>query len=109
MENKELEQKIMKRVMRTYYLKKVFNPLMFKVYALVVAFIGVSSLVSVTNVFKNMPSLLEVGSLYTFMSSAIANTEVSVQLVLAVAVVVGVLLIRDTIKNFSYSGQLVVE
>jgi len=101
-----LEQKIMKQVMRVYYLKKVFNPLMFKVYALVIAFVGMSSLVSLTNVFKNMPSLLEVGKLYTFTSSAIANTEVSVQFVLAVVVVVGALLIRDTIKNFSYSGQL---
>ena len=101
-----LEQKIMKRVVRTYYLKKAFNPLMFKVYALGVAFVGISSLVSVSNVFKNMPSLLEVGSVYTFIHSAITNTELSVQLVLGVAVIVSALLIRDTIKNFSYSAKL---
>ena len=101
-----LEQKIMKRVMRMYYLKKVFNPLMFKVYALTIAFIGMSSLISVTNVFKNMPSLFEVGNLLRFTSNAITNTELSVQLVLGVVVVVGVLLTRDTIKNFSYHSQL---
>ena len=105
----KLEQKIMRQVRRTYYLKKVFNPLMFKAYALIVAFVGISSLVSVTNVFKNMPSLLEVGSLYRFTSSAILNTELSVQLVLGIVVIVGALFIRDTIKNFSYSRQLAVE
>ncbi|NQV93194.1 hypothetical protein HQ403_01715 [Candidatus Kaiserbacteria bacterium] len=105
MENK-LEQKIMKQVTRVYYLKKVFNPLMFKVYALVVALVGMSSLISLTNVFKNMPSLLEIGKLYTFTSSAIANTEVSVQFVLAIVLIVGVLLIRDTIKNFTHAPGL---
>ncbi|MFC1731268.1 hypothetical protein ACFL6I_13120 [candidate division KSB1 bacterium] len=74
-----------------------------------VALVGMSSLVSFSNVFKNMPSLLEVGNVYRFTNSAIANTEISVQLVLGVAVVVLVLLVRDTIKNFSYSGQLAVE
>jgi hypothetical protein len=102
----ELEQKIMKQVTRTYYLKKVFNPLMFKIYALGIAFVGISSLVSVSNVFKNMPSLLDFGSVFRFVNSAIVNTELTVQLVLGVAVVIGVLLIRDTIKNFSYSGKL---
>jgi len=105
MKNK-LEQRIMKRVARTYYLKKVFNPLMFKVYALVVAFVGMSSFVSFTNVFRNMPPLLEVQGMYTFASSAIVNTEFSVQLVLGIVVIVGVLLIKDTIKNFSYSTKL---
>lgn len=104
--NKELEQHIMKRVYRTHYLKKVFNPLMFKVYILVVAFVGMSSLVSIINVVNNMPSLLEVGSVYRFTSSAIVNTEWSVQLVLAVAVLAVVLLVRDTIKNFSYHKRL---
>lgn len=90
-----------------YYLKKVCNPLMFKVYTLTAALVGMTSLVSVTNVFKNMPSLLEVGSVYRFVNSAIVNTELSVQLVLGITVLVAVLLVRDTIKNFSYFGQLV--
>ena len=107
MSNKELEQKIMKQVLRVHYLKKVFNPLMFKVYALVVAFVGMSSLVSFSNVFRNMPSLLEFGSIYNFTSSAIVHTEFSVQLVLGAVVIIGALLIRDTINNFSYSAKLV--
>lgn len=90
-----------------YYLKKVFNPLMFKVYALALATAVISSLVSVANVFNNMPSLLEFNSMYRFTNSAISNTELSVQLVLGVVVVVMVLLVKDTIKNFSYSGKLV--
>jgi len=102
----KLEQKIMKQVRRTYYLKKVFNPLMFEVYAFVVTCAGIFSLVSVTNVFKNMPSLFEVGGVYHFTMSAIANTEVTVQFILGVAVVIGVLLVRDTIKNLSYSQKL---
>ncbi len=105
MEHKEFEQKIMKRVMRMYYLKKVINPLMFKVYALTAATVGIFSLVSVTNVFKNMPSLLEAGNVLHFASHAITNTELSVQLVLGIAILVGVLLIRDTIKNFAYAAK----
>ena len=77
------------------------------VIALVVAFVGMSSLVSFSNVFRNMPSLLEFGSIYNFTSSAIVHTEFSVQLVLGAVVIIGALLIRDTIKNFSYSAKLV--
>lgn len=105
MENR-LEQKIMKQVIRMYYLKKVFNPFMFEVYTLVIAIVSISSLVSITNIIANMPSLLDVGSVYTFVSSAVTNTGIVVQIVLGISVVVGVLLIKDTIKNFSYSTKL---
>lgn len=101
-----LEQKIMKQVVRMYYLKKMFNPLMFKVYTFIVALVGISSLVSITNILTNMPSLLNVGRVYTFIGSAIENTELLVQVMLGVVVIVGVLLIKDTIKNLLYSVKL---
>ncbi len=104
---KKLEQKIMGQVKRVYYLKKVFNPLIFKVYVLALATTLISSLVSISNVFNNMPSLLEFNSIYRFTNSAILNTELSVQLVLGVVVVVVALFIRDTVKNFSHSAELV--
>ncbi len=109
MENTTLEQKIMKQVVRVHYLKKVFNPLMFKAYILVAALLGMASLVSVANVFKNMPSFLEVGSLYNFTSSAIVNTELSVQLVLGAVIFIVALLIKDTIQNFSYSAKIAIQ
>ncbi len=104
-----LEQKIMKQVVRMYYLKKMFNPLMFKVYTLVIALAGVTSLVSIANVFRNMPSLLNIESVYTFISSAITNTEFSVQFVLGITVVVSLMLIKDTIKNLTNHPQLVTK
>ena len=102
--NTILEQRIMKRVKYTFYLKKVFNSIMLKIYALFLTFFGIFSLVSVANVFRNMPSLFEVGSFYRFVSDAVLNTEFTVQLVLGVAVIVGVMLIKDAIKNFSYKA-----
>lgn len=108
-ENKELQNRIMKRVRHVYYLRRVFNPFMFKVYALSLAILGAMSLVSVKNIVANMPSFLEVGNMYHFTSSAIINTELSVQLVLSVIVVVIVLFIRDAIKNFTYHTQLATE
>ncbi|MEX0651945.1 MAG: hypothetical protein WD509_00515 [Candidatus Paceibacterota bacterium] len=104
-----LEQKIMRQVRRTYYLKKVMNPLMLKVYSLMVAFLGMSYFVSFVQVFNNMPSLLEVGSMARFVMSAVTHTEAPVQLVLVVGAVLMALLIRDTAKNLTYSGQLVLE
>jgi len=100
--NTILEQRIMKRVRYTFYLKKVFNSIMLKIYALFLAFFGMFSLVSVSNILRNMPSLFEVGSFYRFVSGAVLNTEFTVQLVLVAALIVGVMLIKDTIKNFSY-------
>lgn len=98
-ENKELQKRIMKRVTRTYYLKRVFNPLLFKVYGLVAVGAGVASVVSVRNVVANMPDLLDVNGLYTFAQSALLNTEFSVQLALIVAALLSALLIRDTLAK----------
>lgn len=79
---------------------------MFKIYTLLIALVGMSSFVSFTNVFRNMPSLFEVDRTYYFISSAITNTEASVQLILSVVLVVVILLIRDTVKNLNHTPRV---
>lgn len=95
----------MARVRRIYYLKKVVNPLMLKLYGVGVLSVGVASLVSVKNVLANMPALTDVGSMYTFTASAILHTEASVQLALGVLAVFVVFILRDATKNFSHTSE----
>ncbi|MCW9054859.1 MAG: hypothetical protein OQJ98_02675 [Candidatus Pacebacteria bacterium] len=102
---KTFEQKIMARVRRIYYLKKVVNPLMLKLYGVGVLSIGVVSLVSVRNVFMNMPALTDVGSMYNFTTTALMHTEVTVQFVFGTLIVLAVLIVRDAARNFSHGAR----
>lgn len=106
MEKILLEDKIMARVRRIHNLRKVFNPFMFKVYTLAAAFWGISSLVSIKNIFANMPSLSELHNLSIFTTNAFINTELSVQFILATALFVIVLLLRDAVYNLRTRSRL---
>ncbi len=95
----------MKRIRRIYYLKKVINPLMMKVYALLVLTLGIGSLVSVQNVIANMPSFAELGSVYRFSVNAFLYTELPVQIVVGATFIIALLLLRDAAKNFFTTPQ----
>lgn len=86
---------------RIHYLKRIINPLMLKVYALVLGGAGMLSLVSIKNVFINMPPLFEAESVYRFLISALRDTELPVQVILVVLFVCAALLIRDAVRNFA--------
>ena len=96
----------MNRIRRIYYIRKVVNPLALKIYTLSFALIGLSFLVSVKNVIANMPSLLDINSIYTFTSSAFLYTEPSVQIILAIAGVSLLWLIRDIVRNIAVTPKL---
>src|SRR3989338_4754885 len=93
------ENRIMLRVRRMYYLKKVINPFAFKVYGLAAVALGTFKMVSVQNVIANMPGFLDLGSMYVFMRAALLNTELSVQLALIVATLLALLVLKDALKR----------
>ncbi|MAF59585.1 MAG: hypothetical protein QF858_00820 [Candidatus Pacebacteria bacterium] len=108
MNEKELQNRIMRRVVSMYYLKKVINPVMLKLYALAAVAAFMTSIVSVKSVIANMPGLFEVNSLVYFSKYALTHTELSVQLSIALAGVVAVLLVKDSLSKITHSRELVV-
>lgn len=73
-----LKRKIMIRVYAIYILRKVINPVAFKVYIIALSAIGFVSLVSVTNIFVNITSV-GFSSIFNFSYQAFINTEITVQ------------------------------
>jgi hypothetical protein len=103
---KTLEQKIMPRVRRIYYLRKLTGPTALKAYALGALAVWLASLVSVVNVLTNMPSVMTPVSLVRFLASAALQTEVAVQaLLLGVGILVA-LMVRDIARNTKDEQQL---
>lgn len=96
---KTLEQNVMARVRRIYYLRKLTGPTALKAYALGALVVWLASLVSLVNVFANMPSLATPLSLVRFFASAVLQTEVAVQAVLVGAVVLAGLMVRDIVRG----------
>lgn len=91
----------MKRVERIHYLKRIINPLMLKMYGLLLATAGMLSLVSIKNVLLNMPSFFDMPNTYHFFVSALQDTELSVQAIFAVLCVLVVLFVRDAVRNLT--------
>lgn len=95
MTSSKLKKKIMRRVYTLYVMRQLLSPLALKVYTLVFLFAGTATLVSVSNVFKNMPQLSDVGGILYFSFSAFLNTEVLVQSLVIGMVVFLAMLARD--------------
>jgi len=95
---KTLEQKVMARVRRMYYIRKAVSPTALKMYTLVGTALGLVSLVSVTNVIANMPSPLSMLNFFSFFSSAFRNTEATVQVLFAGLCVFTALVLRDVFQ-----------
>jgi hypothetical protein len=94
-----IETVVMARVHRIYLMRRFFNPITLKVYGATVLFGTLVSLVSVVNVYANMPSFRAPKALLTFSYRAVINTEVLVQLLLIGFVMVIGLGVRDILKN----------
>lgn len=99
MESVELRERILRRIWRVYYLRKVLNPVALKAYALALLVGGTASLVSLPNIAANVLELRGLAEAAAYLSAAIANAEVAVQaLALAIAAVV-VFLVRDVARR----------
>jgi len=104
MNEKELRDSILKRVKRTYYLKRVLSPVLLKCYFFTALFVSMFALVSVKDVFANMPSTLS--ELYTFLSYAVLHTEIVVQAILATITIALILIVRDSVRTLRMAGGL---
>lgn len=95
MTNSELKKKIMRRVYTRYVMRQLLSSLALKAYIFVLLFAGVAALVSVSNVFKNMPQLSDVGGVLYFSLAAFLNTEMLVQALVVGMVIFLAILARD--------------
>lgn len=95
MTSSKLRKKIMRRVYALYVMRRLLSPLALKAYTLVLLFTGTAALVSVSNVFKNMPQLGDVGGILYFSLAAFLNTEVLVQMLVVGMVIFLAMLARD--------------
>jgi len=93
------EQIVMARVHRIHFLRRFLHPTMVKVYSGVLLFGTLGSMVSIANVFANMPSVTAPAQVVSFTLNAVVHTEIFVQLVVVGIGVVCVLLIKDILQN----------
>ena len=105
-ENLVLKESIMSRVRFIYRMKSVATPLVakFAVFASLVAIAGFS--VSLPNVLRNMPSLLDIGNFAHFFVAAFINTKFVVQAMSLGTCAVLFFMARDIFKVFTDSKVL---
>ncbi len=93
-----LKDNIMRRVMFIYGVKRlpsVFLPKL-AILSTLVAFTGF--FVSVPNVFRNMPNILDVQKFFAFSTSAFLNTRLTIQIISLGALVMFFYMLRDLFK-----------
>ena len=97
-ESNAVKQNIMRRIYFIYTLKRVSHVFAVR-FGLLAALVSVGSFsVSVPNVLKNMPSLLQISKFFEFSFYAFLNTKLVIQLIVAGSVVVLFYLTRDVLK-----------
>ena len=89
----------MRRVYMAHYLRIVLSATAFKLYAIGVLLWELGRQVWVARVFENSPGLNHPVSTFNFFSNAVLETELLVQGVLLVAVVLAVWFTRDIISR----------
>lgn len=91
-----LRQNIMKRVHRIHFLRKyVFAGFTVKCVSLLAFFAVTVSLISIGDVFANMPNLIDASAVFYFSKYAFMNTEIIVQLLLISTVGFTLLIFKD--------------
>lgn len=92
-------KRIMRRIYAIYLWHRLINPMMLKVYV-VIAFVAVlSASVSISHVIANMPAVTNFSEWYQFNIAAFNHTELSVKVLLASVIMLGIWLLRDLIKT----------
>lgn len=99
MSHEEQKNYIMRRVRFIFRVRQFVTPVTVKVaFVAVLAVVG-SAFVSVQSVLLNMPSVENVSEFLRFLSSAFVKTEFIVQAVVLATALIGVLVLRDLIRN----------
>ena len=94
----------MRRVYAVFFIKRAVGPTALKLYTLMLASAGIVSLVSVGNIFANMPADL-VGA-FTFVFYALSHTEFIVQLLVFGTLGAALWLVRDIIQGLQAAPHL---
>lgn len=95
MNNTHIKQRVMRRVHLIYFMRKVFGPLAMKGAAFFALAGFVVFLVSLENVYANMPRFTNVGAVSQFYVNAFLHTEFVVQAVLIGVIMLLYLLMKD--------------
>lgn len=85
----------MRRVRTIATLRKVFSPVLIRLYALAVFSAVLAMLVSLQNIFQNIPNILEYERFFTYAVVAFTHTELAVQTIVVASALIGVLVLRD--------------
>ena len=104
MKNNTTESIVMARVRRIHMLRRFMHPTMMKVYSGILLFGTLGSMVSIANVFANMPSVTTPAQVASFTLNAVVHTEIFVQLVVVGIGVVCALLIKDILHNIKHKS-----
>ncbi len=90
----------MARVRRIHRMKVFLRSPIPKIVGALALFVAVSSFVSFSHVFQNMPNLIHLESFFRFVGVAFANTELSVQIVSLISTMLVLFAIRDFFVEF---------
>jgi hypothetical protein len=85
----------MKQVRRIHRVRRLTSKTALMRYATVGLCVALLSMVSLTNVYANMPSILTPTKLFDFIVRALLDTELLVQTTLLLLGIVGTLSVRD--------------
>lgn len=109
MENQnKLKMSIMGRVYVAYAMRRVFRSSTIRAVLSVGSLASIFSFVSILNVIKNTPSFTNPEALYSFSVSAFFNTEIVVQLSVAILFVAVIWFARDLIRVSLLSQSRIV-
>ena len=89
----DLKKRIMMRIYLIFAIRKIKEPLYFKILVLAAALAATGSLVSLGSIITNMP--IEPVALFDFGTTAFANTQLVVKIMTLVGLVTGTFLVRD--------------
>ena len=101
MEKTNLHKRIMRRVYFISTLKRLFNPMLVKLYILAAIMWQGTQFVSVGHVLDNIAEV-SVGSLYQFSTYALTNTEFVVQILMILGSFLLLWALRDLVKRQSH-------
>ena len=104
-----LKRDIMQRVLFIYGLKSVPRVFLPKIAALSTLVAVTGFLVSVPNVLRNMPSLLELPKFFEFVTAAFVHTGFLVQTIVVIVLMVFFYILRDIIKTFLGKPQMLAQ
>ncbi len=95
-----LKEKIMLRVRFIHNVKAVGRLLLARVALLATLVAAAGFFVSIPNVLKNMPSILDVSNVARFSLTAFLNTKLAIQIIAIGTIVLLFYIARDIVKAF---------